>query len=214
MYLFPVLIEDTSALQIDDEVFLFPSNRTTIRWSSFAIIPQNLQNSLLSSQTFGVDISLYELNVTGQTYSRIAKLATNVPNTGVYEVTLPIFNLTDDYATGFIGVSLSEQFGVRTTRSTRLITRGLSLLKRAIPIFRVVYLGFSLFARTQCSRWVRSQPEGIGDEIKSRLPPCPPTVRDARQNTEHFIQDNRLIWIFHPGASTCYRQRTFIRYVC
>ena len=192
------------------DILLLPGNQTTIRWSPRSIIPEILQDSLLPTESFGVDISLYELDLTAESYSVIVSLATNVPNTGMYELTLPQFNLVQDYAAGVIGISLSEQFNIRTTRSTSLITAGINLLKGAVKFSGALYLGISLASRLACSAWVSSQPDDIGERIRNRLPPCPPN-RELALIDSDFMEDNRAISYFHPGANSCFRQRVFTR---
>ena len=69
-----------------------------------------------------------------------------------------------------------------------------------------------------CTQWSDNQQPTSIAEIRSRLPPCPPRVDQARAPNSGLKEDSGY-WIqksnrfFHPGAATCFRQSSFTRLV-
>ena len=206
-YLLLVSFEDSSVVESDD-LLLLPGNKTVIRWSPDSIIEPHLQEAFGLTNNYSVDISLYQLDLLSKNYVFIGKLASNIPNTGIYNITIPSFNLSESFTTGVIGISLSEQFASRSTRNV-FANIALGLLKRA-PQLALVYIAGSLYARVKCSEWLSSEPKNIGETIANRLPPCPP-VREKAINDPDFTESNFLLFFFHPGASSCFREVTIDR---
>ena len=201
-------VEETNVVETDDVLFL-PGNQTVIRWSPDSIIPPYLQETYGLTDNFTVDISLYQLNIESESYTFTMKLASDIPNTGIYEITIPSIDQSENFIAGVIGVSLSEQYTSRSSRSVTNIV--FNLLKRA-PNFGLAYVATSLAARAICSAWCSSEPNDIGEMLLERLPPCPP-VRNAALNDPDFSDESFGLGFFHPGASSCFRQVVFTRYV-
>ena len=201
-------VEETNVVETDD-VLLLPGNQTVIRWSPDSIVPPHLKKAYGLTDNFTVDISLYQLNIESENYKFTMKLASDIPNTGIYEITIPSIDQSENFVAGIIGVSLSEQF---TPRSSRSVINTVYNLLKISPIFGVTYVGISLYARAMCSDWCSSEPNDIGETLLENLPPCPPT-RDAADNDPIFNESNFLLFFYHPGASSCYRQVVFPRYV-
>lgn len=211
---FVVSVLDTNFVETTD-VLLLPGNKTTIHWPPNSIVEPHLQEVLSLPNNYSVDISLYQLNVDSENYTFIMKLATDIPNSGTHEITVPSLDQPVDMTAGIIGVSIAEQFSTRPTRNIKLIA---SLLRKA----GVLSLGIairsiktSLVLRGLCAIWLLSEPNNIGDIISKRLPPCPPDIRRALKDTSTFKEESRLsISIFHPGAYRCFRQISgFIRFI-
>ena len=200
-------VQDTNFVETAD-VLLVPNNRTTIRWSPDSIIPQYLQGTFGITNNYGVDVSLYQLDLASENYTFIMKLASDIPNNGSSEITIPSLDWPENFTAGVIGISLSESSASRSTRST-VSSAVLRLLTRA-PKFGLAYVATSLAARLICSAWCSSQPKDIGEMILDRLPPCPP-VRAAALNDPDFDEENFLLSFYHRGASSCFRQVVFTR---
>ena len=207
-FCFPVVsVEDSNAVE-SVKILLLPNDKAVIRWSPDSIIPPQFEDAFAVPTDYNVDIYLYRLDLMSENYTRIEKLVSDIPNTGMYEITLPLVNLPDAFAAGLIGVSLSEQFTSRSTRNA-LSNAVLGLLRRASN-FGLIYVGGSLAARALCAAWLLTEPDDIGEKILDRLPPCPP-VRNAALNDPDFTEENFLLSFFHPGASSCFRQVQFTR---
>ena len=206
IYFLIVPVEDSNIIESAD-LLLLSGNKTVIRWSPDSIIEPHLQEAFALTN-YSVDISLYQLDLALESYTLIDKLASDVPNTGIYEITIPSVDLSESFTAGVIGISLSEQFALRSTRNV-FVDVAFGLLKRA-PKFGLVYIGASLVARALCSAWLSSEPKDIGETIANRLPPCPPVI-DAAINDPDFTESNFLLFFYHPGASSCFRQVTITR---
>ena len=202
-------VQDSNVVE-SENLLLLPGNKTIIHWSPDSIVPPHLQETFTVTNDYHVDISLYLLNFTSRNFVFIEKLASDVPNTGIYEITVPLVNLSESFTIGIIGISLSEQFVSRSTRNV-FTKNALGLLKRA-PKFGLFYIGASLVARAICSLWRLSEAEDIGKTLLNRLPPCPPT-RACAENDLGFKEESFLLFFFHPGASSCFRQTSFTRYI-
>ena len=83
--------------------------------------------------------------------------------------------------------------------------------------------------RELCEAWSAVQPTNIGQEILNRLPPCPRRVTDVQAPNSGFSEEKFLSYIpiigtiqnyfgttlvddsfrtfFHPGTTSCFRQR-------
>ena len=207
-YLLIVPVQDSNAVE-SDYLPLLPGNKTNIHWSPDSIVPLHLQGTFAVTFDYNVDIYLYLLNFDLREYVFIEKLASDVPNTGTYEITVPLINLSEGFTTGVIGISLSEQYPSQSTNSEI----ALHLLQGAAK-FGLVYIGNSLNStlRTLCSSWHSSEAEDIGKTLLNRLPPCPPTRACAESDLD-FKEDKFLLSFFHPDASSCFRQTTFTRYI-
>ena len=215
VHAFLVPIEETNVVETAD-ILLLPGTETVINWSPDSIIPLNLQEALAMTNNYSVDISLYQLNLASESYTFMQNLATDVPNTGTYEITIPSIDQSENFTAGVIGISVSEQFSFSERFSTRSTSNAFAqlafgLLRRATK-FGLAYVATSLAARGICSAWCSSESSNIGNTLLDRLPPCPP-VRSAALNDPDFTEENFFLSFFHPGASSCFRQVVFTRYI-
>ena len=207
-FCFPLVsVEDSNAVE-SAKILLLPNDKAVINWSPDSIVPLYFEDTFAVSTDYNVDIYLYRLDLMSENYTKIERIASNIPNTGMYEITLPLVNLQDSFAASLIGISLSKQFASRSTRNA-LSNTVLSLLTRASK-FGLIYVGGSLASRALCAAWLLTEPDDIGEMILDRLPPCPP-VQNAALNDPVFTEENFLLSFFHPGASSCFRQVQFTR---
>ena len=195
-------MEESNAVESED-VLLFPGNKTIIRWSL-----DSLDASAVTTG-YNVDIYLYRLDLLSENYVLLENIASDIPNTGMYEITLPLVNLPDAFAAGLFGVSLSEQFTSASTGNA-IPDDVLDLIRKASK-FGLIYVGSSVASRGICAAWHLTESDDIGETILDRLPPCPP-IRDAALNDPDYIEQNFLLSFYHPGASSCFQQVQFTRY--
>ena len=203
-----VPVQDSTSVETNDTLLL-PTNKTIVKWSPDSVIKPHLQETFAVTNGYDVDISLYFLNLSSMSYVFIEKLANDVPNNGMYEITVPSVNPENfTVITGIIGISLSEQYASQPTLDdfTKI---PLQLLKKASK-FGIFYIRSSKHSRGLCSTWRLSEPEDIGKTLLNRLPPCPPN-RGCAENDLDFTEDNFLLSFLHPGASSCFRQTRFTR---
>ena len=202
-------VQDANDVKSDDPLLL-PGDSTIIHWLTEDVpFPHHLRGAFRVTLPYNVDISLYLLNFTSREYVHITKLASNVSNTGAYEITVPPIrlNLSERFAVGVIGISLSKQYTFTDDNPVAI-----HLLKGASK-FGLVYIGNASNSRL-CSAWMdNSKPEHTehtGEALLNRLPPCPPT-RACAENDLGFREDKFLLSFFHPNTSTCFRQTRFTR---
>ena len=217
-FLFTVIVSPDRGHTVDFNIpdLLFePGVSFTVTWSPELIIPFE------DPTTYTVDIALYEYDVTSSIWKELEKLATDVPNSGKRTVTVTDNTVDIDVrqVAVQIAVSRAATSNIMVKRQTQF-----TALFRKIGIWSgVAYLAFSLYLRNQCIEWCESQPPSIGQEILDRLPPCPPTmqraVEDSRFEEETLsskiyftIFDDQWRNFFHKGAASCFRQTTFTRY--
>ena len=202
-------VEDTSVVETTD-LLLFSGNQTIIHWSPDSIVSSYLQETF---EITNVDISLYKLNVVSENYTLIKKLATNVPNSGVYDIMIPSIDQSENVIAGIIGIGLSEQSISQSTHNVANTLR--LLLANAIFFSPVLYITtLSLNSRISCSLWLSSEPENIGEIISMELPPCPKTMQKAEDDNTNFEEEKIKLStkIFHSSASSCFRQRNPTRF--
>jgi len=207
-----VIAEDTTEVSYED-VMLSIGDEITIRWSPNSIVPQPLQEHILGTQTFSVDISFYMIDSDTENITFVAKLATNVLNSGMYRVNMTQeINIIQDYVGGVIGVTLSEQFVGRAKRGITDVFK--KIVGNVVKWGTIIVLSTpvtGIASRAYCEIWARSQPDDIGDQILSRVPPCPPTRQQVLKDNNFDEED--YSFIFHTGADSCFKQRDFIPYV-
>ena len=210
--MFLVIAEDTTEVNYED-VMLSPGDEITIRWSPSSIVPQSLQEPVLGTETFSVDISFYMIDPDAENITFVAKIATDVPNSGMYQVTIQEISIIQDYAGGVIGVSLSEQFVGRSKRGITDVFKKIvgNVVKWGTIIVLSATPARAIASRALCEVWARLQPDDIGDQILSRIPPCPPTRQQALKD-DNFDEEG-YSFIFHTGADSCFKQRDFVPYV-
>ena len=187
-----------------------------VSWSPQLIIPFEDPN------TYTVDIVLYEYDATSNIWKELETLAADIPNTGERSVTA----IADDSCLSDNSINA----GVCQVAIKVAVGRALSDSSSAAKLERVgVWSGMAYLAllnelRERCEAWCESQPENIGQEILDRLPPCPPTMQRAIEDTR--FEEERLSSVidvtmydiqwrrfFHEGATSCFRQTAFVRYI-
>ena len=204
---FLVIAEDDSEVSYEDAI-ISPGDVITIRWPPGAIVPQSLREPLLGTEPFSVDLSFYMIGPDGENITFVTKIATAVPNSGVHQVMIEEMNMKEDYAGGVIGVSISEQFVSRSKRGVKDVFKKVvgNIFKwGTIAVLSHPVTG--LASRLFCETWAWSQPDDIGDQILSRVPPCPPTRQQAVKDDN--FDEERFSFIFHTGADSCFKQRGF-----
>ena len=189
-----------------------PNSRLVVAWNPNTLLP------MMAPTSFLVNIALSQMDIQTGRWHHMQNLATNLPNTGEATVTIPsqIMGNTATVTNDIFPVSIEVVVGSVDGRRKRQVSLG-NLIELRIALWSPVgYLFGSAALRAACEVWRRSQPRGIGNEINSRLPPCPRTMQQADENTGDikFSKDtgfgnylSRLF--FHPGAASCYRQITF-----
>ena len=191
-----------------------------LRWLPESILPVEPADS------YTVDISLREFNATLQEWHVTDIIATDLPNTGYAEVTAPEFNVTDNYNDTVslvvveVGVSEASINEVQTrkrgifSKIFKAIKRvGKRIVKQTVRLVKTVAkavysLTVGLFLRAGCEVWGSLEDDEIGQQILRELPPCPCTERQIRQQMNLFEEENTGQNFFHPGTSSCFRQRT------
>ncbi|XP_065905349.1 sushi domain-containing protein 2-like isoform X2 [Dysidea avara] len=205
------LVDEDSTEVIYDNITLSTGDDIMIHWSPDSIFPQSLKEPLFGAETFKVDISLYMLDSNNENYSFVAKLASDVTNTGMYQVTVQELSMIEDYAAGVIGVSLSEQFAGRTKRGITDIID--TIVRNAIkygPMLLIAEYVDPQYTRSACELWALAESVrgDIGSQILNRVPPCPPN-RELALKDDNFDEEGFLSIIFHTFADSCFKQRDF-----
>ena len=210
------------AVDFDYPDLLFePGISFNLSWSPQLIIPFEDPN------TYVVDIVLYEYDEMSNIWKEIETLAADVPNSGERSVTIIADNSclsNHGVNAGVCQVAIQVAVGRATGDSS-------SIAKRQVKFFEgiglwsgIAYMALSSELRERCEAWSESQPANVGREILDRLPPCPPTVQRAVEDSR--FEEERLssvIYVtmfdvqwrsfFHEGAASCFRQTAFVRYI-
>lgn len=135
---------------------------------------------------------------------------------------------TDTYPVAIRVTVASTAQGFPSKRQTdATLLRKLIRLGIRVNIWtRVAYYIVTIRERLEnyCDEWSRRQPQGIGNAILERLPPCPCTEAQARSPNSGFQEERLSSYIygitifddffrtfFHPGTASCFRQTTFTR---
>ena len=209
-------------------LLLRPSTTLTVTWDPQMLLP------VQDPASYRVDIGIYRLNLNTGEGVELSSLVRNVENSGRRDVTIPP-NLsggrmqTDAYPVAIRVTVTSTAQGFpskRQTDATRL--HKLTRLGLRVNIWTGIAYYTAVTIREQsenyCNEWSRRQPQGIGNVILERLPPCPCTEAQARSPNSGF-QEERLssyiygitifdnLWrtFFHPKTASCFRQTTFTR---
>ena len=172
--------------------------------------------------SYTVDIGLYCIEESTGVVNEIATLENGLPNSGMATVNIPeSISYSNDVCPAFILISLSEPSGNGTGMITRRQTDTTVdivqlLLRRGIRLglwSGIRYIIISADLHLACVEWCGRQEAGIGEDLLMEVEPCPPTVDQARQDPR-FAEDNPLaVGVFHPDASTCFRQIVMNRFV-
>ena len=212
-------------IYLENEDLLFSGGSVLhVRWSPASVFPLELPNS------YTVDIDMLQMNANGVTNK--FSLVKDIPNTGLADVSVPSINamesLEGPVSPVIVQISLSDKV-LSGSRSKRAIFQFLrSLVTKTVVYTAVRYFKkvTQQFQASRCEAWSLKEPEGIGEEILNRLPPCPRRIQDIRipnsgfteeKLSSHlpviigdnigFIVDDKFREYFHPGTSSCFRQR-------
>ena len=183
----------------DTTLLLLVGSQLQLTWNPRDVVP------FADPSSYTVDVTLYEPTPTG--FNLLAVLATDIPNDGV---------------AGFIIPAVKQSFPISPVNFQVAFKRSLNPSDNSIldpvNIANVSMLGIwsavgyltSTLEKLQplCDDWVARQPPGIGEQLLSRLIPCPPTEAQARLPNSGLIDDADPPFIsefFHPGASACFR---------
>ena len=206
-----VPIEETTPVEIIG--FLQPGEQSTLRWSPSSIIPPSLVEDFEIMDDFNIDISFYLLNPDSENFTLIKKLATDIPNNGTYKIMVPSTDELGNASIGLFGICMSDIFRARNIRD-----RAINELILKIKVYSTIGPILSpLIRRSECSKWLNSEPENIGEIILRQLPPCPTNLWKALRDTANFHIEDRITgkllqYFFHPGALSCFRNTIFSRF--
>ena len=223
----------------NDDLLFSGGSVVHVRWSPVSVFPLELPNS------YTVDIDMLQMNANG--VANKISLVKDIPNTGLADVSVPSIDATasleEPVSPVIVQVSLSSNMSSRSQSIRNEIFQSLgSLGKKTVVNAPVRYLR-KVVQQTQaslCESWSLEEPEGIGQEILNRLPPCPLRIRDIRIPNSGFTEekfssllpvigavgnidlpvvgrigdhigftviDDKFREFFHPGTSSCFRQR-------
>ena len=212
MYKYIVAIDDANMISFNNEAnfFLVSNDMVEISWDKDSLLPPSLAEEFGVTVTLTVDIQLLELDTETGSTQFIMNLASNISNTGQYSVIVPSI---DDKVAVF-QVNIAEVLSEVVTDTLPAYVDGIfNRIKGKITQWSdAVYLSASNYVRDKCDEWYRNQPEGIGEEILERLPPCPPTAARARADNRVFEEEDlgdKFRDFFHPNTSSCFRQIAF-----
>ena len=204
--------DDASSIEFNSAVDLFyiSNDIVELTWDRDSLLPQSLVERQ-DHVSVTLNIQLVEINAeTGRT-KIVKRLASNIANTGRYQVVIP---------SEYNGVSAAViQVTIANVQSSDPFTPLLGYLDTIYNQVRgqlahwskIIYISGSNVLRDQCEEWYKNEPNGIGDEMLQQLPPCPPT---ENRMTNIFVKEDygdAFREFFHPNSSSCYRQNSFIK---
>ena len=189
----------------DEDQFYVAGDTVTVLWDSDMLLPATLVEDI----EVLVNIDLIIIDAESGDDGLLFNLAESVPNDGVHGVVIPVY---DDISSVLIQVSLAEIVTPSTIPGhiRELFNEVEGKVKQWSE---VVIISGSNFLRELCLEWSEGQPEAIGDQIMTRLPPCPLTVGRARADSvfeEENLSDGFRA-TFHPGTASCFRQVVYTR---
>ena len=223
---------------MDDFVYDMGNNRVMIKWKPLTITPTI---ATMFRNPYTIDFSLYSLNPQTKTRSFFMNLATNVPNTGSYEVSLP--NIDTPYMAAAIGVSVSKNSisellndvnnmindgnqddktlqdiiedvtgFVENVKNFKKFLKNPVALTKSLVRKTVAGALFDAGRRLGCEAFCLLEPDNIGDEINQRLPSCPPTFNRARRDSQFTRENIFLEYAVVGTVGQCFTQSVFDRY--
>ena len=201
-------------------------------------VQQYMDHALVDYSTYTVDITLRELDIDTGEWRVLATLVSNLLNDGEAEVTIPelptVQNYEDSVSPVVVEVGVSSASMTDTKKRSLLSSIltavgrfGLRIIKQA-PLRILKKLARQFVQRLACEAWALTQDDNIGQQINTRLEPCPCTADVARahrgfkeerlssivrvigQVQDFFgttIVDDAFRNYFHPGSASCFRQR-------
>ena len=228
---------DFREYRVNDLAYDLGSNRVMIKWKPLTVSPTI---ATMFRKPYTVDFSIYSLDPQTNAHSFYRNLATDIPNTGSYEITLP--SIDQPYMITALGVSVSQNSiseflsdinnlndgnQDKTLReSIDEITGYIDAVKNARKFIRnpVTFVKntikegiagtlYDAGKRLGCELFCALEPDNIGNEINQRLPSCPPTSNRARRDSQ-FTRENPFLEFFTAGSvGQCFAQSVFDRYI-
>ena len=226
---------DFREYRVNDLAYDLGSNRVMIKWKPLTVSPTI---ATMFRRPYTVDFSIYSLDSQTNTHSFYRNLATNIPNTGTYEVTLP--SIDQPYMVTALGVSVSQnsiteflsdinnpndgnqdskgylesiiEYIDNVKKARKFIRNPVTFVKEAI---KDGIRGTLIDAgkRLGCELFCALEPDNTGNEINQRLPSCPPTSNRARRDSQ-FTRENPFLEYFTVGSvGQCFAQSVFNRYI-
>ena len=191
----------------EDDIFFVSNDMVEISWDKDSLLPPSIAEEF--DVTVTLDIQLFELDAESGNTQFVMTLASNISNTGQYSVMIPSMY---DGSTAVFQVTIAEVLSVSLEIIPEYVGMIFNQIKGQVAQWsHAVYVHGSNFLRDKCDEWCENEPEGIGEEILERLPPCPPTVAQARADSVFEEEDlgDSFREIFHPNTSSCFRQVVF-----
>ena len=204
-------IDEASMINSNNEVDLFfvSNDMVEISWDKDSLLPPSIAEEFNVVVT--VDIQLFELNTDTGNTQFIMNLASNISNTGLHNFMIP--SMFDETSTAVFQVTIAEVISISLTEILPVYVETIidQIKGQVAQWSKAIYVSGSNFLRDLCDEWCENEPEGIGEEILERLPPCPPTLPQARADSVFDEEDlgDDFRETFHPGAFSCFRQVVF-----
>ena len=166
-----------------------------IYWS-----PQSIFPPVVDDISFTVDITLRVLDIDSGEWKTLAMLASDLPNSGEAQVTIPNIPELEGFDNSLspvvveVGISTTS---MTTTRKRGLFSNilqkvgrfGLRILKQT-PMRLIKRAIRQVAQRLACEAWAELiEDEDIGEQINNRLPPCPCTAERARAPNSGFNEE-------------------------
>lgn len=205
----------------------------TVSWNPDSLVP------MTDPDSFRVDITISRMDLDTGVWSRAETVAHSLPNNGrafINNIPAIVSGNMGNNIIGDIGsndelfpvavevvVATAPRVGdtpLTTDERKRRQVGEENLLSRVVGAVRrwstMIFYSASNALLQPCQSWCDDQPDNIGEELLSRLPPCPPRVEQARAQNSGFKEDSGVARFlsrnfFHRGADTCFRQTTFDR---
>ena len=226
---------DSYEVYIDDDDLLFLEGTSIgVHWSPLSILPVvNADDYSVDIRlTELIDGSWRELLMLGSDlpntgFAQLAVPAITESKTLFGSIT-PIMIQVSVSAKSTEESNLSVKRGIVSDILQKLGKSALRIIKNS-PIRFIGKVALQAGQRLLCERWSSLQLDGIGEAALEMLPPCPRTVAAANIPNSGFVEervssivpligtiqnyfgstivDNEYREFFHPGTSSCFRQR-------
>ncbi len=191
-----VPLEETGEATIREDTLLFEEGDSiTVDWNPSDILRS--VGSVVNADNIEVDIKLIKFDLSSNTQTEIATLASKIQNSGSATVILDGLEIPDSE---FYRVSLFIGTNKRSIVGPQL---------RPAGVWSRIFITYGFIDPYFCDQWASTEPTSIGQDILSRVRrefPCSSTEVRIR-NDPNFKHDNVLISYFHPAAENCYRQK-------
>ena len=180
-----------------------------LRWSPESVLPVEPADS------YTVDIILREYNNTSREWV-FTDIARDIPNTGYVEISAPNFampnSFNDSVTSAIIQIGVSESMSELQSRKRGLfsaIGRAIKkIVKFTVMVVKAIFIDPLL--RAGCEIWELFQSRQSTQRTLASLPPCPCTDSEIREQRGIFEEEDLgegFRNFFHPGSSSCFRQR-------